>query len=463
MDGVSLDGVSQLDAGEGLTRTLARRAAETSYAALPLDVRRIARQCVLDFFAVTLAGASEPLVRILLDDSLADGGSGPATVIGHGERLPPLAATMVNGAASHALDYDDVNLAMLGHPSVALLPALLALGEERRASGRALIESFVAGYETECRIGIALKPAHYDLGFHPTCTVGAFGAAAACARLLGLGPADTARALGIAGTQSGGLKSMFGTMCKPFHAGKAGENGLRAARLAARGFTTREDVLECVQGFAETHSPEFRPEAALAEPDGGFHLRSNLFKYHAACYLTHASIENAAALRRRHGIGLDDVERAVIRLDRACDRVCNIADPVDGLQSKFSLRQTTAMALAGIDTSGIAAFSEATASHPALVAARGRITVEFTQGWPHTLSELVVELRDGCHLEARHDSGVPMSDLDEQERKIVAKFDALAGPVLGASRAQVLRQAILALDDVGHVSILLQLASACPK
>jgi 2-methylcitrate dehydratase PrpD len=446
------------DASKNLTRELARRAADVRYEALPAGVQRLVRQCVLDFFAVALAGAAEPLVTILRDDARAEAGTGRATVIGHAERLPPLAATLVNGAASHALDYDDVNLAMLGHPSVTLLPALLALGEERHASGRALMESFVAGYETECRIGAALGPAHYDLGFHTTSTVGTFGAAAACARLLGLDAEQTARALGIAGTQAAGLKSMFGTMCKPFHAGKAGENGMRAARLAARGFTSREDVIECVQGFAETHSPKFRPEAALAEPEGGFHLCSNLFKYHAACYLTHASIENAIALRRRHGIDLRDVGRAIIRVDRACDRVCNIADPTDGLQAKFSLRHTTAMALAGIDTSGIAAFSAATANEPALVTARERIVVEFASGWPNTLSELVVELRDGRRLEARHDSGVPMSDLDEQERKLVAKFDALATPVLGARRADALRHAILAFDEVADVGEILQLA-----
>lgn len=457
-----MDGTRQAGAmAANLTRALATRAAETRYDALPPELRRVARQCVLDFFGVTLAGAAEPLVCILLDDALTGGGAGSATVIGHRERVSPLAATLVNGAASHALDYDDVNLAMLGHPSVAVLPALLALGEARQASGRALIESFVAGYETECRIGATLVPTHYDLGFHPTCTVGTFGAAAACARLLGLGAAETARALGIAGTQAGGLKSMFGTMCKPFHAGKAGENGLRAARLAARGFTTRDDVLECVQGFAETHSPEFKPQAARAEPDRGFHLYANLFKYHAACYLTHASIENAMALRDRHGIGLDDVVRATIRLDGACDRVCNIAEPEDGLQSKFSLRQTTAMALAGIDTSGIAVFDKATASDPRLVAGRRRITVEFVQGWPHAVSELVLELRDGRRLESRHDAGAPMSDLEAQEKRLIVKFDALAVPVLGAAQAKGLRQAILALDELDDVGRLLRMASAC--
>src|SRR5260370_8077118 len=129
-------------------------------------------------------------------------------------------------------------MAMPGHPSVAILPGLLALAELRPSSGREVIPAFAAGYETACRIGAALQPGHYNLGFHSTGTVGAFGAAAACARLLGLDSEATAMAFGIAGTQAAGLKSQFGTMCKPLHAGKAAQNGLLAARLAARGFST---------------------------------------------------------------------------------------------------------------------------------------------------------------------------------------------------------------------------------
>jgi len=127
-----------------------------------------------------------------------------------------------------------------------------------------MITAFVSGYETACRIGAALQPGHYNLGFHSTGTVGAFGAAAACARLLGLDAEATAMALGIAGTQAAGLKSQFGTMCKPFHAGKAAQNGLLAARLAARGFSSRADIIEGIQGFALTHGPDFSPEAARA-------------------------------------------------------------------------------------------------------------------------------------------------------------------------------------------------------
>src|ERR1700693_1283655 len=176
-----------------LTRALAAQAAAVSYDALPEPVRALARQCVLDYYGVALAGADDPLVAILLDEVSDAGGAAQAGVIGHKARLPVLSAALVNGAIGHALDYDDVNLAMPGHPSVAILPGLLALAEQRRSSGREVIAAFVAGYETACRIGIALRPGHYNLGFHATGTVGAFGAAAACARLLGLDAEARAR------------------------------------------------------------------------------------------------------------------------------------------------------------------------------------------------------------------------------------------------------------------------------
>src|SRR4051812_30597947 len=295
MDGDLANRMQAMD----LTRTLAERASTVSYDALPETVRALARQCVLDYYGVALAGADDPLVAIMLDELSEAGGNPQASLIGRATRLPMLSAALVNGAIGHALDYDDVNLAMPGHPSVAILPGLIALAEMRRSSGREVIAAFVAGYETACRIGMALRPGHYDRGFHATGTVGCFGAAAACAHLLGLDADATAQALGIAGTQAAGLKSQFGTMCKPFHAGKASQSGLLAARLAARGFSSRPDLVECEQGFALAHGPDFDVQAALAEPANGFHIHANLFKYHAACYLTHGPIECARQIRDR--------------------------------------------------------------------------------------------------------------------------------------------------------------------
>jgi len=444
----------------GLTHVLASKAAGLDYDNLPPPARELVRQCVLDYLGVAVAGASDGLVRLLLDEMNEAGGAPKASVIGHELRLPALSAALVNGAAAHALDYDDVNMAMPGHPSVAILPALLALAELRHSSGHAVATAFVAGYETTCRIGAALQPGHYNLGFHSTGTIGSFGAAAACARLLGLDAETTAIALGIAGTQAAGLKSQFGTMCKPFHAGKAAQCGLLAARLAARGFSSRTDIVECLRGFALTHGPDFAPEAALAEPEGGLHLFANLFKYHAACYLTHAPIECARRLREDHRLEPDAIAGITLRLDASCERVCNIPAPSDGLQSKFSLRQTVAMALAGVDTASLGAYSAENARDPRLVGLRERVVLDWQDSWPQTLSELELELTDGRRPMARHDAGIPAGDIADQGRRLAAKFDSLVEPVLGPSRTRELRETIAGLDSLADIGTLARLAAA---
>jgi 2-methylcitrate dehydratase PrpD len=348
---------------------------------------------------------------------------------------------------------------MPGHPSVAVLPGLLALAELKGSSGREVITAFVAGYETACRIGATLQPGHYNLGFHATSTVGSFGAAAACARLLELDAGTTAMALGIAGTQAAGLKSQFGTMCKPFHAGKAAQNGLLAARLAARGFSSRTDIVECVQGFALTHGPDFVPEAALATPEGGFHVLANLFKYHAACYFTHAPIECARLLREEHQLTPDMIARINIRIDASCDRVCNIPVPADGLQSKFSLRQTVAMALSGIDTASLGAYNTENPLDRALISLRERVRFDWQDNWPQTLCEMDLELVDGRRVSTRHDAGIPATDIAGQRERLSAKFDALVEPVVGAPRARELREVIVDLDNLTDIGGLARLAA----
>ncbi len=446
--------------GAGVTRSLAARAQAVRHDELSSEARQLVRQCVLDYVAVTLAGAAEPLAAMVLAEMEEQGGAARATVFLHRGRLPTLSAALVNGTAAHALDYDDVNLAMPGHPTAAIMPALLALAEETHASGRELIAAFVAGYETQCSAGLLVAPAHYDHGFHATGTIGVFGAAAACAHLLKLDADGIANALGIAATQAAGLRSLFGTMCKPFHAGKAAHNGALAARLAKRGFIARPDVLECDQGFARTHSSDFDPRRALAPPSHGLHLRANLFKYHAACYLTHAAIEAARKLKAEHDVAADRVKSVRIRLDRACAGVCNIAEPRTGLEAKFSLRFTMALGLAGADTSTLSAYCDEITHDDALNRLRDKVTVEFMSGWPITLTEVEIALDDGSTVAARHDSGVPATDLDDQEGRLEEKFIALVEPLLGSKRAAALRETIGRLDELQDVD---DLTSQCVR
>jgi 2-methylcitrate dehydratase PrpD len=444
--------VRSLSPDFSLTAELSRQAAATRYDELPEDVRALARQCVLDWLAVTLAGSREELSRILVDEAIDQGGKPIASLIGYDIKVPTQQAALVNGSSSHALDYDDVNLTMGGHPTVPIVASLLALAEARGSTGRDFIAAFVAGYEMICRTGTLVAPGHYTRGFHATATVGSLGAAAACAHLLGLDADETAVALGIAGTQAAGLKSMFGTMCKPLHAGKAAQNGLIGATLAARGFTSRSDVLECPQGFAATLSPDFHPARALAAPPHGYYLRDNLFKYHAACYLTHAPIECGRKIRAEHGTEPAAIREVVLRVDAGASKVCHILAPRNGLEAKFSLRLAAALALSGVDTARLDTFSEAVATDPAIVALRDKVSVDFQPGFPHAAAEMRVTIADGRTLEARHDAGVPATDAAAQGARIIAKFHSLAAPVIGARRAEDLAGAVTGLDTLGSLT-----------
>lgn len=443
---------------EGLTYRLAEQARTLTYAAIPEETRVWARQCILDTIGCALAGASDELSQILYAELSEQGGNAKASVWGFPGGLPPASAAIVNGAAAHALDYDDVNLAMPGHPSVAILPGLLALAEERGASGAEVLTAFVAGYELQCRIGRVIAPGHYDvMGFHGTATVGSFGAAAACAHLLGLDAAKFRTALGIAGTQAAGLKSMFGTMCKPLHAGKASYHGLIAAKLALRGFTARQDVLECAQGFARTHSPDFRPERAEETPANGWYIQSNLFKYHAACYMVHSSIESARKLRALHNLVPERIARVSVTLDEASDRICNIPAPVTGLEAKFSLRLATAMGLTGIDTGRLSTFSAEVATAPDLVALRDKVELDFRKNFSSTVAEMRLDMTDGSRFTASHDSGVPAVDSAAQGARLAEKFTGLVEPVLGGARAAALIEQIEMFDRLETVGAVMAL------
>ena len=252
---------------------------------------------------------------------------------------------------------------------------------------------------------------------------------------------------------------MFGTMCKPLHAGKAAYHGVMAAKLAARGFTSRADVIECAQGFARTHSPDFNPERAFDTPPGGWWIVNNLFKYHASCYMTHAAIEAARKLRERHGFSPEQVERIDVRLEESCDRICNIASPTTGLEAKFSLRLTTAMGLAGLDTSRLSTYSAEVAADPVLAGLRDKVSLEFQTGIPNTFTEIGLSLRDGSRFTAQHDAGIPATDVAHQGTRLEAKFAALVDPVLGTHATARLLADIGRFDSLSDIRSILAMSA----
>lgn len=439
----------------GPTGEIGRWIAEFDGAELGDTPIRWAKHALLDWLGVTLGGSHDPLVDILIADAIAAGEAGRARLVGRHARTTQSFATMINGAAGHALDYDDVNKRLHGHPTVPVVPALLAIAEQNGATGRAILESFVVGYEVECLVGEMMGLAHYDHGWHATATVGTFGAAAGAARLLGLDARQAAMALGIAATQAAGLKSMFGTMCKPLHAGKAALNGLMAARWASRGFTSRNDALECAQGFGLTQSTDFKALPIRPDPAAPYAVEENLFKYHAACYLIHSSVEAVRVLRDKHGVAAADVAAVTTHVDSQHRQVCDIPEPTTGLEVKFSIRHCIAMALNGMDTGDGANFTDEIANREDLVDLRRKVDLKDMAHDNRYAAEVAVTLKNGTNLSESFDVGAPAADLDAQEARLTAKFLALAEPVIGAVRTEQTVQLVRELDTADGVEALM--------
>ena len=259
--------------------------------------RQAARHAVLDWAGVTAAGASDPLVSLLIEEAETQG---DVPVVARQVRVSPADAARINGAASHVLDFDDINKRMRGHPTVAILPAILAASEDH--SGAQIIDALITGTEVACSLGEMLGEAHYLHGFHTTATVGTVAATAGVCRLLGLEDNATCRALSIAATQAAGLRAMFGTMVKPLHAGFAAERGLIAACWAHRGMTAPLDGIEHPQGLGPVLSEGFQPLAIRPDSSACFGIEANVFKRHEACYYTHSAIAAVQALCRDHTI-----------------------------------------------------------------------------------------------------------------------------------------------------------------
>ena len=441
-----------------ITRPLAAFASSLTLDRIPENVAFIAKQCILDWLGVTLAGAKEPLTRILLDYVQAEGAGNQATLLGLGARGSVSQAALVNGAAGHALDYDDVLRIMRGHPTAPVAPPVLAIGERDRKTGADALTAFIAGIETQARVGAFMGESHYMKGWHQTATVGSFGAAAASARLLGLDADTTAAALGIAGTQAAGLKAMFGTMCKPLHAGKAAANGVLAAELAKRGFTSRTDVLECPQGFGATQSTTVAPEAALEDLGTMFWMPNLLFKYHAACYGTHAGIECARAIRTHPAFDVKKIKKVDINTAERTMGMCNILNPTTGLEVKFSHRFTAALALAGEETGSLEVYSEDMAARPDLVALRDKISVHGHTNYGPNNTDITVHQTDGTVIREARDMAIPSTDAGAQWQKIETKFRALANPLIGEKKTD---EVVAIVRDLEKQKDLAALAKAC--
>ena len=425
--------------------------------------RRAACHALLDWLGVTIAGARQPVVEILVRDALVNGEAGSAGLVGRTEQLSPAFAALANGTASHALDYDDVNMRMRGHPSVTVVPALLSIAATRGGSGRSLLDALVVGTEVACAVGEMLGPEHYERGFHATATVGTIAAAAGCAALLGLSRAQTRHALGLAATQAAGLQASFGTMAKPLHAGKAAMNGLQSARWAAAGLIAGDHTMDGLQGFGPTQSATFRPHPIRPDPAVPFGIERNGYKFHAACYYTHSAIEAVRALVRDNDVSAGSIDRVTVRLGAVQLAVCDIAEPATGLEAKFSVRHVVAMALQGINTSDIAQYSEAMARDETLAALRRKVRSEAADLDSRTAAQVEIVMDDGSRISRTVDCGIPVTDARVREESLARKFATLVGPILGDATTAELTGEVLTLPGQADVRPFLRLLTLGPS
>ncbi len=334
---------------EPLTLLLAREI--TALRPEDVNARALAhsKTCLADAIGVALAGSREEATRILLRTPGVATAPGPCLVMGTKRRTTALEAALVNGTASHVLDYDDFSGVFGGHHTVPLMSALFAIAQERGYSGRALLLAYVVGVEVEIRLARAVHFHHYDKGWHPTATLGVFGAAAAVARLIGLDAGRSATALAIAASCASGLKANFGTMTKPLHAGQCGRDGLMAALLAEAGFEANLEVLEHAQGFLEVYNGRgLYTTAPLEEPwSAPFAIEGDhvALKPYPCCGSTHAAIAAMLRLVGEEGVGPESVAAIEIGLPERRLRHTNTPIPETSAEAKFSVQYVTVRAL----------------------------------------------------------------------------------------------------------------------
>ena len=389
-----------------LTRDLGRFVADAAFARLPAEAIDVARIGFIDCIATMIAGAHDPapqLLRRALQPT-----DGEASLYFSGERAPAPEAAWINGTAGHALDYDDV-ASLRGHPSTVLVPAIIAEGEALGASGRDMLAAYVVGYETWAELAWRDPGHHHRKGWHPTGIFGPIGAAAACASLRRLDAQRTAHALALAASQSSGIMANFGTMTKPFHAGRSAHSGLFAARLAEIGFTASADALEHPQGFLSAVSPAEEvdretPARGLGEEWKIVKYRLGIKKY-PACYCTHRALDAMLELLARRPLGPEEIEKITVTLSDTHALILRNHAAQTGLEAKFSIEFAMAAAVVA-RRAGLGEYSDSFVRRPEVQALMRKVAVETNRNYDPEVSgasvwdQVRIDLADGGSIES---------------------------------------------------------------
>ncbi|MGV9797022.1 MmgE/PrpD family protein [Mycobacterium sp. NPDC003449] len=440
----------------GLTAQLADFAAGLQFSDLPDEVVHEAKRAVIDHLGVALAASGHPSVDTMLRVAQRCGGPGAHTVFGRTETVTMPYAALVNGFGAHLLDYDDTFNPgdTTVHGSAPVWPALAALAGQSTVTGREALTAFVAGFETECRLGRAAGDAHYEIGWHVTGTVGHVGAAAGAARLLGLGPATLSQAMGSAGTQAAGLKAVYGTDGKPLHAGKAAMDGLLSAVMAQEGITSTGQIVEDARGFLAVMSTDPAPDKLTERLGEQWHLLTNGYKAYPSGSLTHPAIDAVLLLRAQHGFAAADVRAVRATVNPKAATVTGKTNPTTGLEAKFSLTHGVAVAL--LARPRLDHYTDEGARDPRIAALREVTVVRPDDSVGKRAASVSVELADGRVLDGRVEAnkGTPENPLTDAD--LTEKFIDNAAPRLGDDGAAALLARCWDLEHTGDFGELIR-------
>ena len=408
----------------GLTKIFGNFVSQATLQNFNNEMIFFSKMSMIDWCGVAYAAKEEPVSKIVTKLIEEEQTKGHSKLISNGQEVSSKSAAFVNGTIGHALDYDDTHFLFTGHPTASAFPTALALGEELGSSIDEIMLAYMCGVEISTRLGHILGYSHYNKGFHQTATSGAFGATLVASKLLKLNAQQIENALGIVSTRASGLKSQFGTMGKPFHAGIAASNGIEAAKLSKLGFVSCENGIECNQGFLKTHAwDETIPEAAINGLGKDFLFPEIKYKFHACCHGLHAFLEALDELKTKNNFNPDSIEKISIQTQPSWLQVCNIDSPKTGLEAKFSYRLTAAMSLHGVDTGRLDSYNEKICFDEKIVKTRDK--VEVIPNDQMTNTEALIELKDGSEIyKNSHDLNNKIEN-ELLQRKILTKSSSL--------------------------------------
>lgn len=382
-----------------VTHALASYIVESRAADVPDDVWQEGKRAILNYLGCALGGSVDPALETAIEALAPYAGAGTACVLGRREQLDPLHAALMNGIGSHVHEYDDTTPKNYIHPSVPVASALFAYAAANRVSGSDFLHAFILGFEAESRIGDAVYPAHYEAGWHITSTAGVFGAAAAIGKLLGLGTQQMVWALGLAATQSAGIREMFGSMAKSFQPGRAAQNGYTSALLAARNFTAGERGIESPRGFAAVTASRYDLDEITAGLGHEFSLRDNAYKPYACGIVVHPTIDGCSQIRAEHAPTPGAIEAVRLRVAPLVLDLCNKRDLEHrALKSKYSIYHAAAIGLVR-GKGGIQEFTAEAVADPDIARVRDRTTATADSAVTEDQVAIEVELAGGEVLE----------------------------------------------------------------